>query len=177
MIRVLLSEQEIARQVAILARQVSEHYASLVSISYPLVVLPVLKGASMFAADLLRQLNVPLRLEYLRASSYRNGTTAGALRFDVPELTSLDDHHLLLVEDIIDTGKTASVILDELHRCGPRSLKVCTLLDKPSRRVTAVEPDFCGFTIADRFVIGYGMDLAERYRELPYIGELEGCTF
>lgn len=175
-IRVLLSEEEIDRQVGVLARQISEHYAALVSIPHPLVVMPVLKGALLFGADLLRQLTLPVRLECLRASSYRSGTISGALEMDVPETAHLSDHHLLLVEDIIDTGKTASQILLELKRHRPRSVRICTLLDKPARRLVPVEADFRGFTIEDRFVIGYGMDLAERYRELPYIAELDPCT-
>jgi hypoxanthine phosphoribosyltransferase len=176
-IKVLLSEEDIARQVALLARQVSEYYAPLVSIPHPLVFMPVLKGASVFGSDLLRQLTIPVRLEFLRSSSYRLGTVSGAIEMDVPETAHLSDHHLLLVEDIIDTGKTASHILAELRRFRPRSLKICALLDKPSRRSAPVEVDFCGTTIADRFVIGYGMDLAERYRELPFIGELDPCTY
>ncbi|BAC90731.1 hypoxanthine phosphoribosyltransferase [Gloeobacter violaceus] len=177
MVKVLYSEEQIAKQVQLLAGQISVHYAPLVSISYPLVVLPVLKGAFVFSSDLLRRLTVPLRVEFLRASSYRGGTVSGGLELDIPETAFLSGHHLLLLEDIIDTGKTASQILAALKSCGPASLQVCALLDKPARRVAPVEVGFRGFTAPDRFVIGYGMDLAERYRELPYVGELEECTF
>ncbi len=174
MIKVLYSEVQIAQQVRLLAERVDEYYAPLVSESQPLIVLPVLKGALMFGADLSRQLRVPLYFEFLRASSYRAGTTSGALHLDIPQMGQFAGRHLLVVEDIIDTGKTVSRILEALGECAPASIEVCTLLDKPARRTVAVEPTFCGFTIKDRFVIGYGMDLAERYRELPYVGEL--CT-
>lgn len=175
MVKVLYSEAQIAQQVRLLAERVDEYYAPRVSVSQPLVVLLVLKGALMFGADLSRQLRVPLYIEFLRASSYREGTVSGALHLDIPQIDQFVGRHLLVVEDIIDTGKTVSRILDALGQCSPASIEVCTLLDKPARRTVAVKPTFCGFTVEDRFVIGYGMDFAERYRELPYVGELE-CT-
>jgi hypoxanthine phosphoribosyltransferase len=176
-IKVLLSEETIAQQVRVLAREVSAAYSSLVSIARPLVVMPVLKGSLFFGADLLRQLTIPLRLEFLRASSYGLGTVSGAWTSVIPDSALLQDHHLLIVEDIVDTGQTISKIVTALDACHPLSIKVCALLDKPARRSVPVEADFRGFTIADQFVVGYGMDLAERYRELPYIGELDECSF
>ncbi|AGY58249.1 hypoxanthine phosphoribosyltransferase [Gloeobacter kilaueensis] len=176
--KVLYSEEEIALQVQQLAAQISDYYAPRVSIAEPLVLLPVLKGAFIFSADLVRQLTVPVRVEFLRASSYRSGTVSGALELDIPGASALRGQHLLILEDIIDTGKTVSQILMALRACEPASLQICALLDKPARRVSAIELAFCGLTIAgDRFVIGYGMDLAERYRELPYVGEIDTCTF
>lgn len=175
-IKVLLSEEAIAQQVRVLAREVSAFYSALVSIGRPLVVMPMLKGSLFFGADLLRQLTIPLRLEFLWASSYGMGTVSGALTSMIPGAALLQDHHLLVVEDIVDTGQTISKLVAALEACHPLSVKVCALLDKPARRSVPIEADFRGFTIADQFVVGYGMDLAERYRELPYIGEVEECS-
>lgn len=174
MVDVLFSEADIAEQVSRLARLISQDYKALVSRQHPLIVLPVLKGAWIFSADLVRCLALPVRLEFLRASSYRDGTSSGELHVDIPDIASLGGHHLLVIEDIVDTGRTLSRMLEDLRACHPHSLKVCTLLDKPARRIMPVELHYRGFSVGNRFVVGYGMDLAECYRELPYVGDLGG---
>ena len=132
-----------------------------------LVVIAVLKGAAIFAADLLRELRCPVHLEFIRVRSYAGTGSTGTHRFThYPEL-DLRDRRLLVLEDILDTGRTATVILEWLHARDPASVAVCTLLDKPSRREVPISADFTGFTINDHFVVGYGLDHEERYRELP----------
>ena len=159
-----ISAERIAERVRDMARAVSDDHADLVE----LTVLCVLNGAFIFAADLVRQISVPCRVEFIRASSY------GALQTSSGKVTlnhdlDLEGRNVLLVEDIIDSGLTLSHIVDELLRLKPASLKICTLLDKPSARKISVVADYTGFTIPDLFVAGYGLDVAGLYRELPFI--------
>jgi hypoxanthine phosphoribosyltransferase len=166
----MLSSTRIARRVRQLGRQISEVYAD---IETPLVMVVILKGATVFAADLLRSLSIPAELEFVRASSYPTGTSSnGRLKLAHMVQGTLIGRHVLLVEDIIDSGVTVSAIARRIRRVGPASLRTAALLDRPARREVAVQIDFCGFVIPDRFVIGYGLDYAGLYRELPHIYSL-----
>ncbi len=166
----LLSSTRIARRVHKLGREISELYAD---IDTPLVMVVILKGATVFAADLLRSLSIPAELEFVRASSYPTGTSSnGNLKLAHMVEGPLVGRHVLLVEDIVDSGVTVNVIAKRIQRLGPASLRIAALLDRPARRKEKVNIDFCGFVIPDLFVIGYGLDYAGLYRELPHIFSL-----
>jgi hypoxanthine phosphoribosyltransferase len=160
----LFHARQIQARVHELGQAINSAYADR-----DLVVITVLKGSVVFAADLLRTLRRPVELEFIRAKSYAGASSTRVPIFTWDPESSLRGRHLLLVEDILDTGRTAHAILARLQGQQPASLAICTLLDKPSRRQVTVEADFVGFTIDDHFVVGYGMDYEERYRELPDI--------
>ena len=166
----MISSDRIARRVRRLGREVSEVYAD---IDTPLVLVVILKGATVFAADLLRSLNIPAELEFVRASSYPTGTSSsGRLKLAHMVEGPLVGRHVLLVEDIIDSGVTVNAVRKRIRRLGASSVRLAALLDRPARRQVEVEIDFTGFVIPDRFVIGYGLDYAGLYRELPGIYSL-----
>ena len=166
----MITAAQIARRVRRLGRQVSDVYAD---IDTPLVMVVILKGATVFAADLLRSLTIPAELEFVRASSYGAGTSSsGKLRLARMVEGPLVGRHVLLVEDIIDSGLTVSVVQRRIQRLGAASVRLAALLDRPARREVKVNIDFTGFVIPDRFVIGYGLDYAGLYRELPHIYSL-----
>ena len=164
--RALISAERIAKRVQELGEQISGVYAD---IDTPLVLVVILKGATVFAADLLRSLSIPAELEFVSAASYGSGTTPGKLKLAHMVEGPLVGRHVLLIEDIIDSGRTVSAIARYLRRLKPASLRLAALLDRPARREVEVEIDFTGFVIPDRFVIGYGLDYAGLYRELPGI--------
>jgi hypoxanthine phosphoribosyltransferase len=166
----MISAARIRRRVHQMGRQISEVYAD---INTPLVLVAVLKGATVFAADLLRSLSIPAELEFVRAASYGTGTSStGRVRIAHMVEGPLVDRHVLLVEDIVDSGRTIDTIQKTFRRFKPASLRVAALLDRPARRELPVRIDFTGFVIPDRFVIGYGLDYAGLYRELPGIYSL-----
>ena len=165
----MISSGRIARRVRQLGRNISHVYRD---IDTPLVLVVILKGATVFAADLLRSLSIPAELEFVRASSYGSGTSRGALRLAHMVDGPLVGRHVLLVEDIVDSGHTVHAVARRIRRMKPASLRVAALLDRPARRAVQVRIDFLGFTIPDRFVIGYGLDYAGLYRELPGIYSL-----
>ena len=165
----MISAGRIARRVRQLGRNISHVYRD---IDTPLVIVVILKGATVFAADLLRSLSIPAELEFVRASSYGSGTSHGALRLAHMVDGPLVGRHVLLVEDIVDSGRTLHAVTRSIRRMKPASLRVAALLDRPTRREVEVKIDFLGFTIPDRFVIGYGLDYAGLYRELPGIYSL-----
>jgi hypoxanthine phosphoribosyltransferase len=166
----MISSDRIARRVRRIGRQVSEVYAD---IDTPLVMVVILKGATVFAADLLRSLSIPAELEFIRASSYPTGTSSnGRLKLAHMVEGPLVGRHVLLVEDIIDSGLTVSAVAKRIHKLGAASVRLAALLDRPARRRIEVKIDFTGFVIPDRFVIGYGLDYAGLYRELPHIYSL-----
>jgi hypoxanthine phosphoribosyltransferase len=163
----MISSARIARRVHRLGRHISEVYAD---IDTPLVIVVILKGATVFAADLLRSLSIPAELEFVRASSYPSGTSSnGRLKLAHMVEGTLLGRHVLLVEDIIDSGVTVSAVARRIRRLGAASVRLAALLDRPARRQVPVKIDFTGFVIPDRFVIGYGLDYAGLYRELPHI--------
>ena len=166
---ILVRESEIAAKVKSLGRQISHDYAG-----ESLLAVCVLKGAIIFTADLLRELTVDVALDSIAVSSYGQTTrSSGVVRFLKDLDDNIIDRHVLLIEDIIDTGLTLKYLTENLRSRRPRSLKVCTLLDKPSRREVDLVPDYLGFTIPNRFVVGYGLDYGQRYRQLPYVGVLK----
>ncbi len=163
----MISSERISKRVHQLGREISEVYAS---IDTPLVIVAILKGATVFAADLLRSLSIPAELEFVRAASYGAGTnSSGRVKIAHMVEGALEGRHVLLVEDIVDSGRTIDTILKRFRRMKPASLRVAALLDRPARREIRVQIDFTGFVIPDRFVIGYGLDYAGLYRELPGI--------
>src|SRR5712664_3660401 len=168
--RAMISSERIAKRVRELGRQVSEVYAD---IDTPLVMVVILKGATVFAADLLRSLSIPAELEFVRASSYPTGTSSnGKLKLAHMVEGPLVGRHVLLVEDIIDSGVTVNTVAKRIRKLGASSVRLAALLDRPARRQVEVKIDFTGFVIPDRFVIGYGLDYAGLYRELPHIYSL-----
>lgn len=166
--RILFTEADIRARVNHVAREVAAYYQG-----EPCTVVAVLKGGCVFAADLIRKLPMPLSLSFAAASSYRDGTTSGALKLTfLPPEPEIRGRRILLVDDILDTGRTAAALCEKLLAHGAHEVKTCVLLDKPSRRVVACRADFCCFDVADVFIVGYGLDFAGRYRNLPYIGVL-----
>src|SRR5213083_3778660 len=168
--RAMISSERISKRVHQLGREISEVYAD---IETPLVLVAILKGATVFAADLLRSLSIPAELEFVRASSYPTGTSSnGRLRLAHMVEGPLVGRHVLLVEDIIDSGVTVDAVARRIQRLGAATVRLAALLDRPARRQVEVKIDFTGFVIPDRFVIGYGLDYAGLYRELPHIYSL-----
>src|SRR6187402_162331 len=164
----LLSAEQIKIRVSDLGQQIAREYADK-----PLVLLCVLKGSFMFAADLARAIDLPLRLEFLGVRSYGDDTrSSGVVQITQDITRPIAGEHVLLVEDIVDTGLTLSYLREQLLARAPASVKVCALLHKPARSVKPVYIDYLGFTVADVFVVGYGLDYAERYRNLAYVGVL-----
>ncbi len=170
--RVLISEQDLQRRVTELAKEIDSDYADTTR----LVAIGVLKGSVFFMVDLLKQVHVPVQVDFFQTSSYGEGTSPGEVRIRKDIDLSIRGADVLLIEDIVDTGFTLRTILDLLRFRGARSVKLCALLDKVSRRQVEVPIDYRGFEIDDHFVIGYGLDLADYYRNLPYIGIYEGDT-
>jgi len=167
-IHALFSEQQLRERVAELAEQISRDYAG----KHPLLV-GVLKGAWVFMADLVRRLTVPTRCDFLKLSSYGDGTaTSGRVQLHLDLSTPAEGQDILVIEDIVDTGTCVLWLLDHLRRKKPASIRLCALLDNPARRITPITIDYVGFTIPNCFVVGYGIDWKERFRELPYIGRL-----
>lgn len=164
---VLITEAGLRRRVQEMARALTRDY-----VGRELLVVPLLTGTIMFLADLLRHLSLPLKLDFMGVSSYREGTTSRDLVITKELRLEVRDRHVLLVDDILDTGRTLACVRAKLQDLAPRSLATCVLLDKPSRRIEPVQADYAGFVIPDVFVVGYGLDYAERYRNLPFVGVL-----
>ena len=165
---VLITEEQLAKRVRALARAVARDFRGR-----ELVVVSLLNGTVMFLADLVRHLDLPLRLDFIGVSSYGLGTESGDLVFTKELRLDVKGRDVLLVDDTLDTGKTLSRVLPRLRALKPRRIKICVLLDKPERRREKVRADYAGFTIPDVFVVGYGLDFAERYRNLPFVGVLK----
>ena len=165
--RVLISEEEIKKQILVAGKKIDEIYDGR-----PILLVSVLKGAFVFMSDLCRAVSVPCEIGFMCAKSYYSGTSSsGVVNITMDLDCDVKDYHLVIVEDIIDTGRTLSDIIKLLSSRNPLSLHVITLLDKPSRRLVDLTADISLFTIPDHFVIGYGLDCGEYYRNLPYIAE------
>ncbi|MPN26476.1 Hypoxanthine-guanine phosphoribosyltransferase [bioreactor metagenome] len=137
-------------------------------------MVSVLKGSVVFMADLMRAVNIPCRIDFMAVSSYGSGTkSSGVVKIDKDLDLSLEGYDVLIVEDILDSGKTLSYILELFRSRNPRSLKICTLFDKPSRRQVDIVPDYKGSDVPDEFIVGYGLDYNEKYRNLPFVGVLK----
>lgn len=175
--RVLFSAEEIQRRVRELGVQISQDYRNggkKDPFGRPLLVVGLLKGALPFMADLIRNLDIPIHYDFMAVSSYRNGTSPGEVRVLKDLDCAIGRRDVLIVEDIVDTGHTLRRILRSLQAREPASLRVCTLLDKPYRREVEVPVDYVGFVVPENvFVVGYGLDYAELYRNLPFIGVLK----
>ena len=165
--KILITDEQIARRVKTLAAEIEKDFRGR-----ELVVVSLLNGTVMFLADLIRHLNLPLRLDFIGVSSYGLGTESGDLVFTKELRLDVRGRDVLLVDDILDTGKTMSRVLPKIRALKPRRIKTCVLLDKPERRVEKIRADYVGFKISDVFVVGYGLDFAERYRNLPFVGVL-----
>ena len=166
---VLIDEDSIRKRVDELAKQVAGDYEDIEP-----VLVAALKGAVVFLADFMRKLDLPVRLEFVGAASYGNATEAsGEVRLQLDMCGDVCGHDVLIVEDIVDTGRTLSALVQALRAAGAASVKTCCLVDKPSRRAVDFTLDYVGFEIPDHFVVGYGLDFAEKYRNLPYIAVLK----
>ena len=173
--KIILSAEQIHSRIKEIAQDINQHYQDTVR---EIILITLLDGAIVFTADLIRHISVPLRLDCLRVSSYGDSTNPetaprilGSLKSDV------QDKHVLLVDDILDTGNTMKKVFNEVSSKNPASLKTCVFLDKPERRENNFQVDWSGFNIPDEFVVGYGLDYAGRYRELPYLGTLKPIIY
>ncbi len=168
-IKVLLSEEEVNARISAIGEQVSKDYAGK-----QVHLVCVLKGGSFFMCELAKRITVPVSLDFMSVSSYGSDTKSSGVVKIVKDLDeSIQGKDVLVVEDIVDSGRTLSYLMEMLRDRGPKSLRLCTLLDKPDRRVVQVPVDYTGFRIPDEFVVGYGLDYDQRYRNLPYIGVVE----
>ena len=164
---VLISEAQLAKRIKALGKQLQRDYKDR-----DLVVVSLLNGTVMFLGDLIRNLPMPLRLDFIGVSSYGSGTASGELVFTKDLKIDVAGRDVLLVDDILDTGKTLTRVLEKLRPLKPKRIRTCVLLDKPERRLEKIKADYVGFTIPNEFVVGYGLDYAERYRNLPFVGVL-----
>lgn len=165
-IEVLLTEAEVDKRIQEIGDQISKDYAGE---SVHLVC--VLKGGSFFMCELAKRITIPVSIDFMSVSSYGGDTKSSGVVRIVKDLDeSLKDKHVIVIEDIVDSGRTLNYLLDMLQSRGPQDVKLCTLLDKPERRVVEVKVDYTGFEIPDEFVVGYGLDYDQKYRNLPYIG-------
>lgn len=168
-LKVLVSEEEIKQKVASIGQKISEDYKDK-----NLLMVSVLKGSVVFMADLMRSIDIFARIDFMSVSSYGSGTkTSGVVKIIKDLDIDLDGYDLLLVEDILDSGKTLYYLKEILTQRNPASIKIATLLNKPARREADIHPDYVCFEVPDEFVVGYGLDYAEKYRNLPYIGVLK----
>ncbi len=168
-VKVLLTEEEVDRRIQAIGDQISKDYEGK-----QVHLVCVLKGGSFFMCELAKRITVPVSLDFMSVSSYGSDTKSSGVVKIVKDLDdSIKDKDVLVVEDIVDSGRTLSYLLEMLRDREPRSLRLCTLLDKPERRVVDVNVDYTGFAIPDEFVVGYGLDYDQKYRNLPYIGIVE----
>lgn len=169
-VEVMISEADVKQRIDEMAKEIVKHYKSLQD---ELVLVGLLKGSFIFMADLCRKIDIPHEVDFMTVSSYGNGMTSTR---DVKIIKDLDEDirgkHVLIVEDIIDSGNTLKKVREILKLRGPKSVAICTLLDKPSRREVQVPVEWIGYAIQDEFVVGYGIDYAQQYRHLPYIGHV-----
>jgi hypoxanthine phosphoribosyltransferase len=168
--KILVTEEEVKKTVERLGAEITSHYGQL---ERELIVIGLLRGSFIFMADLVRQITIPLVVDFMTLSSYGDGTiSSGDVKVVMDLDSSIEDRDVLLVEDIVDTGRTFSKVVRMMQNRNPRSLKICTFLNKPEARVADIEIDFCGVDIPNEFAVGYGLDYAQRYRNLPYVGVL-----
>ena len=165
---VMYSEEDIKAKVKEIAKQIEKDYAG-----EELLVVGILKGASVFCADLIREINLDVQMDFMVVSSYGSGTESSGTVKIIKDLdVDIENKNVLIVEDIIDSGLTLSSLVKALNTRKPKSLKLCTLLDKPERRTSDIKVDYIGYVIEDKFIVGYGIDYNEKYRNLPYIGSV-----
>lgn len=168
-IKVMISEEEVNEKIRAMGEQISKDYAGK-----EIHMICVLKGGVFFMCELAKRIDVPVSLDFMAVSSYGGDTKSSGVVKIVKDLDeSIQGKDVLVVEDIVDSGRTLSALMEMLRERGPKSLQLCTLLDKPDRRVIPVDVNYTGFTIPDEFVVGYGLDYAQKYRNLPFIGVVE----
>ena len=168
-IQVRISEEELIAKIKEIAQQINEDY-----VGKKVHLVCILSGSVFFTCELAKYITVPVTMDFMRVSSYGDGMdSTGTISIDQDLNMSIEGRHVLVVEDIVDSGRTLALLSNILKKRDPASLCLCSLLDKPSRRVTPVSIDYLGFEIEDYFVVGFGLDYAQKYRNLPYIGELE----
>ena len=169
-IRVLIPEEKVDQRIEELGKKISEDYAGR-----QIHMICILKGGVFFMCELAKRITVSVSLDFMCVGSYGDGTkSSGVVRIAKDLDESIEDKEVLIVEDIVDSGNTLYYLMDVLRKRNPASIRLCTLLDKPDRRVKDVKADYLGFEIPDEFVVGYGLDYAQKYRNLPYIGVVEG---
>lgn len=169
-VKVLISEKEVTERIQKIAEDISEAYAGK-----QIHMICVLRGGVFFLCELAKRITVPVSIDFMCVSSYGDATSSsGIVRIAKDLDDAVEGKDVILVEDIIDSGRTLYYLLDILRKRKPASLRLCTLLDKPDRRVKPVEADYTGFVVPDKFIVGYGLDYAQKYRNLPYIGVVEG---
>lgn len=178
-IKTLISAEDIAARVQALGKEITEHFQDKLDPNNPddkLIIIGVLKGAYIFTADLVRHIGLPQQVEFVRISSYGDSTESSGV-LQTPDLAlpiDIRDKNIIIVEDIVDTGQTAEFLLKYIRQqFQPKELKLVSFLSKPARRTVDINPDLYGFEIEDKFVVGYGLDYAERYRELKYLGYID----
>ena len=171
-LRVLLTPEQIQKRVNELADKITLDYSSIDNSIRRPVFICTLKGAVYFFADLTKNIKRPIMLDFAKLSSYRNGTVSGEMEMQSDITTNIEGRDVIIVEDIIDSGKTLKFFVELLKKRNPKSVKVCAFLDKKERREVDMEADYVGFEIPNVFVVGYGLDYAEKYRELPYLAEI-----
>ena len=170
---ILFNEEQLKARVREIAGQIDRDFAG----KEPMLIC-VLRGSFIFMADLMRSITLPCTVDFMAVSSYGAGTTSsGQVKITKDLSESIEGRDIIVVEDILDSGNTLSYLLQILQARHPASMKLCTLLDKPDRRIKPVHVDYSGFSIPDEFVVGYGLDFAEKYRNLPYIGVLKPCVY
>ena len=174
--KILISEEEIDRLTTEIAARIDEDYKNT---DGKLVLLCILKGSVVFMGDLMKKISLPVEIDFMKVSSYGKDTqSSGRIKIHLDlNRSDISDCHILVVEDIIDSGKTLSYLTDYLKLGGAKSVRTCTLLDKPERREVDFQADYVGRQIPDEFVVGYGLDYAEKYRALPYVGILKRCIY
>ena len=174
--RILVSEDQIEETVKRIASQIDSDYGKS---GKKLLLLCILKGSVVFMGDLMKHITIPVEIDFMKVSSYGRGTVSGGSINILLDLYRKDfpDTDILIIEDIIDSGRTLSYLVDYLKLKGAHSVRTCTLLDKPARREVDFTPDYCGLEIPDEFVVGYGLDYAEQYRALPYVGILKPSVY
>lgn len=166
-IEILISSKEIKNRIDIIGKEITSAYEG----KSP-VLVSILKGSFVFLADLSRAINLPISIDFIEISSYTDDKSSGIVKLSKDLSNSIENKDIIIVEDIIDTGLSMSYLLDNLNTRGPASISVCSLLYKPSKTIKKIKIDFLGFEIEDKFVIGYGLDFNQKYRNLPYIGIL-----
>lgn len=167
---ILYTEKEIQKRAREIGRQITMDYDG-----EELIVICTLKGSLIWMSDLIKNIALDINIDFMVASSYGSSTTSsGVVKIKLDPSTNMYNKHVLIVEDIIDSGTTLKFVLEKLKERGPKSVKVCTMLDKPSGRLNDIEADYTGFTVEDLFIVGYGLDYDQKYRNLPYISYLKG---
>lgn len=170
---IMIDEQRIKARVEELGKRISQDYAGK-----DLYAVCILKGASVFFTDLIRSIEIPMEIDFMAISSYGNSReSSGIVQIRKDLDNNIEGKDVLIIEDILDSGQTLSYLKEMLSARNPNSLRICALLDKPSRRSAPVEIEYSGFEIPDEFVVGYGLDFSEKYRNLPYIGVLKSCCY